>query len=325
MTMGPLLKLLFRLGIFVAPVIAGLGYSEWRLRSVPTLYDLKRQLIVDNGKAAEVVILGSSLAVGGLDPGSMPCPAINVALHGQTLDIDAALVDQYLPALPRMRVLIVPLAFFSLEAPFDGMPDHAWQLPLYGRSLLPGLAPAGAWDRWKGYVAAAVAQPRKLIEQALRRFPPSTRNAGWLGWEPLSANSDGVSVHESNRAARLHRTFMNPARREELERALRAIAARGRSVGAEVLFLVTPFHPNYRKAWTASEIADFRGRLAAIAQDSGALVADYSGDLRFSDPDFNDGSHLARAGAVRFSGMVAEEVVVLKANCAGLSGDEPVR
>ncbi len=103
MRLKPLLVLLVRLALFLAPLGLGLAYLEWRLPPRQG-YAAKRRLLVEIAPSAEIVIIGSSHAHRGIDPARLPCSAVNLANDWQTIDIDEALVRTHIIAWKRVRV-----------------------------------------------------------------------------------------------------------------------------------------------------------------------------------------------------------------------------
>lgn len=309
MKLGPLLRLLTRLTVFCTPLVVGFGLLEWRLRSVPTGLDYKHELLLEKGPSAQIVILGSSHEAHGLDPSLFHCPAINLANDSQTIDIDAALVRENLSTLKQLRVLIVPISFHSLQA--RTAPDirrhHS----------------EDALRRWLKDSRLARYTPRGAIEVAFHGFVPPPRNADHLGWTPHPVVPGSTSPYEARKRFEAFKRWMDPANAEALALDLRAILGGANGVGATPVVLVTPVHRNFVSAWPPGELSAFRDNLLAVAREHSAVLADYSQDPRFTEPDFADSDHLSPEGARRFSLLLAREVLARFVQCEDAASPKP--
>ena len=99
------------MGIPVIIIIIG---CEVYVRTMPSLYREKRNQLIANADSIEVLILGSSHAMDGVDPTQFTLYAQNLAFVNQYIYFDRKLVEKYLPVLPKLRYVLLTLDYNSL-------------------------------------------------------------------------------------------------------------------------------------------------------------------------------------------------------------------
>ena len=80
--------LFFRILLFLIPVIASGILLETFLRQIPNDYTLKREYLDKNSDSVQVLVLGSSHAIHGINPALMNKRSFNAANWSQSLDYD---------------------------------------------------------------------------------------------------------------------------------------------------------------------------------------------------------------------------------------------
>lgn len=116
---GSLIKLLTRLLLVGSPLVAFLLFVEFQLANYTTTYQVKHEAIKNQGQDCKLLILGSSHGLRGINPMLFDLNAINLANVSQTLELDLALLKHYLPALPNLKVVILPVSYFTLFERLD--------------------------------------------------------------------------------------------------------------------------------------------------------------------------------------------------------------
>jgi len=88
---------------------------ETNLLKVENSYSKKKRLL--EGKLSEyrVLILGSSLPCKGIDPSFFSSSAFNLSNVSQSLYYDSELISKYAPRMPNLKLVIIPIDFYSLE------------------------------------------------------------------------------------------------------------------------------------------------------------------------------------------------------------------
>jgi len=118
---------LYRIFLFCIPVIIIAIGCEIYVRNMPSQYKQKRDQLVANADSIEVLILGSSHAMDGVDPNQFTLYAHNLAFGSQSIYFDRKLAEKYLPDLPRLKYVLLTLDFNSLYYDHDDGRDFFYK------------------------------------------------------------------------------------------------------------------------------------------------------------------------------------------------------
>lgn len=308
--MRDLRRLVGRAAVFVLPFALGGAAAELLLARVPTSYSLKRAGFERMATRAEVLVLGSSHMSNDVDPSRFRVPGFNLANSSQSVGLDAELAGWAMPRAPRLRVLVLELAMFSLERRLYENPER-WRNAFYVREFgvyeQPG--PGFALDprshsllhAFGGQEALAL-----LLHPARRHGPPITPE----GWNPAdSAIVPTLDPATGARRVAEHVAHMReaavPAHLAALRRVIAAAAARG----VRVVFVTTPVTGVYAAAMDTARWRRDQGAIRALAAPCGLAYHDFLRDARFGTGDFVDTDHLNARGARRFSVVLDREVI----------------
>ena len=105
---------LYRIFLFFIPVIIIIIGCEIYVRNMPSQYRQKRDQLIANADSIEVLILGSSHTMDGVDPNQFTLYAHNLAFGSQTIYFDRKLAEKYVPILPRLKYVLLALDYNSL-------------------------------------------------------------------------------------------------------------------------------------------------------------------------------------------------------------------
>ena len=263
----------------------------------------KQKLLEPQLAELQVLSLGSSHGVNGIEPHLLGARAFNLALNSQSLYYDAELARKYLDRMPKLRLVILPISYLSLEYQLDdsaeawrcyyyhrffGLPHRRWietlsprnysLVLLYGKDesldLLTGAAPRdvrGEFDDWGGLVAT-------------RPSPES---------EPFGAAA-------ARRVLERHARAMSPTSFVEnvaiLERLIDELHRRGIAVA----LVTTPVSRAYADGMDRARYQRMQDALARLVREHHVVYANHMLDPSFTDRDFHDADHLSPIGAARF-------------------------
>jgi len=118
---------LYRIFLFCIPVIIITIGAEIYVRTMPTQYKQKRDQLIANADSIEVLIMGSSHAMDGVDPNQFSLYAHNLAFASQSIYFDRKLIEKFLPDLPRLKYVILMLDYNSLYYDHDAKRDFFYK------------------------------------------------------------------------------------------------------------------------------------------------------------------------------------------------------
>jgi hypothetical protein len=296
-------------------LVLGLAlWAEARLRQMPTLYHLKRDGLSAAAPSAQVLVLGASQANEGLDPSQWPVPAYNSACVGQDAYYDAALFRSWLPRLPALKTVVLPISYVSFDSSL-ACTAETWRCFAYSQSF--GLAnelPSQRWDL-RNWSALALVEPWPALQLARSGFiDPNAVSLTAQGFEAMDPVSDDLLEFKMNAltAGKRLQYHQSISKEGELERNLgyyREILSLARARGVKALFVVFPVDESYAQAVPAADLQRRSALLAGLVQGGGAKLADYFKDKRFQSRDFADVDHLNVNGAKKFSQFLWKEAL----------------
>jgi hypothetical protein len=301
-----------KLALLALPILVALTALEYRVRRVPTSLSVKRALIEEHQRNVEVVILGDSHALNGIDPSAFGRPAINLANGAQSIYYDVRILSPYLDRLPALRLVVLQLSYFSLRYRMSESPE-AWRMFYYEQSFgIPyeADAPSG-FDprRWSFLLALGNEHVRALLLSGFRNELGDDAR----GWGPLqrpSAGSEVVIDDDTGRARVLQHDATTRAENlacnlRDLQDLIRRL--RGRDV--EVVLLTSPVDRYYAAHMNPVIYQELVRQTTVLSSGTGAVFHDYMTDPRFSLDDFINDDHLNVVGARKFSEILCREVV----------------
>ncbi|MBK6345997.1 MAG: hypothetical protein IPF68_08660 [Bacteroidales bacterium] len=125
-------KFFFRSLYLILPLILVMLYMEVNLAKIPNSYSYKRLCLEKQLDSIEVLILGSSQALYGLNPDDFTYRTFNLSDISQDLYYDHQLVMKYLDKMPSLRYAIISISYFSFGySVTDGA--EAWRIYYYSQ------------------------------------------------------------------------------------------------------------------------------------------------------------------------------------------------
>lgn len=312
------LNLVFRLVLLALPFIAFTAWFESARGGRDTnLFTLKRRLLEVAAPRLEVLTLGSSHAHEGILPLLVHSNAFNLGAVSQSLYYDDKLVRAYAPRLPNLRLVVLPVSYFTLGYEIDqaaeswrtyyyrryhGVPHRDWRVETHLRNFADWFL----YGRDLGLAAVRGQKPEDIrgeYDEAgghLDTRPPGERTP-YPQPDHVRTSAAG-SMERHHASMRTEKFAVNRARLEELLRWLRA-----RKI--EAVFVTLPVSPGYRSLEQPDLLARTSAALANVGREFGVAWHDFSADPRFVEDDFWDADHLNFTGAAKFSQLLGDEVV----------------
>ncbi len=107
-------KFLTRLFIFLLPVILVIGLWEYGLSKIPNSYTLKREQLEAQAPKIEVLVLGGSYSLRGINPEYFSMRGYNVANVEQSLYYDTRITLKYLDKMTSLKVVLIAISYHGL-------------------------------------------------------------------------------------------------------------------------------------------------------------------------------------------------------------------
>ena len=287
-------KFLIRTLMFLVPVLLILMAAELYVRSLPNTYRQKDQWMIAHAQDVEILMLGNSHGLYGLRPDCFQRKAYNLCQVSQTLEYDEYLLLHYAPQYKRLTdvILVVDNSGF-----FDLPLEQTERFRCTYYRLYMDCPKHPLWSRFGFELADVSAVKEKIATE--------TTLCDSTGWNPAYTvdrrDADYLSDDNVVTAVERHRC-KNWSVAAENRRALQRIAQWCRNHHLRLLLLQAPVTQAYSQR-IAPRQQDY---LRQSLESTGADVADYTDDSRFSDNDFFDPDHLTDEGAAKWSQMISE-------------------
>jgi hypothetical protein len=305
------LKTLLLGALFALPLVAlGLGL-ERGMRHVVTSYTAKSAALERHAGTARVLVLGSSNALDGVATPHLGAPAVNLANVTQTLYYDLALAELYVPRLPRLALVILPLSHIMFEGEIYDSAEH-WRAYFYERTW--GIPPQRPrfWeaDRWS---LTSLLGVRFSLKCATKRFHvdtvPEIDDTGWDRKPAPDGPARSVSdAAGAERAAYLD-SFISPSHVADNVARLDRLASLLEGRGVPLALVALPAQAAFVRHLSPAVLAANAAALEGLRRRHPLLFVDHVADARFGAEDFLDGDHLSERGAVKLAGILADELV----------------
>lgn len=303
-------------------IVAGVffTYAEYTLYFYPSTFQLKARNFKKNKEDIDVLILGSSHNQVAINPdiiNDFSCS--NLAFGGQDIRIDSALFDKVILDLPKLQYVIFELSYHTLE--------HRNNMKYHRNSLYLRFYNINLFDRStyiKDY-SIYLSNP-KLYNRFLNPFAEKT-----------PVNKYGFATELSKIDTELHR-FKNLNYNESIilndtsnmvinRHKYEDIVAYNKNTSSLIyminkciqnditpIILSPPVYKNYFNSYLNSKEKRRKDYVNQILEKYPSVIyLDYEQDSRFVIIDFKNEDHLNPSGAKKFSKLLNDSLIEIKA------------
>jgi hypothetical protein len=281
------------------------------LRDVPNSYNIKRSYLENQLNEIQILVLGSSETLWGVNPSCFELKAFNVANISQSLYYDDQLMEKYIDRLPSLKIVIITISYFSLGYQLNN--SENWRDYFYYHF----------WGIHNKYISCVNPNTISLVslysvpttrEYLFKGFDVKLTDSPYSdGWveknsiynsvnNPLINDSVGylrVNVHNSMLSSKNY--YDNT---EILDNMLHIL--RNRKI--EPVLITIPVYKTYSKY--VDSIIDSRNKniINKLCDKHKCRYFNYFTDYRFTINDFFDNDHLNSRGAQKFSKILNEDL-----------------
>jgi hypothetical protein len=278
---------------------------EYKLSKIPNSYSYKRFCFEKQLDSVQVLILGSSQALYGLNPEFFKLKTFNLSDVSQDLFYDKQLTLTYLDKMPELKYVIINISYFSFGYSIvEG--SEAWRMYYYSQY----------WDidspdenifELKKYSKFFLYTPGTTLSYLLKGFNVDlTANLSNDGFFSSGTGNSIPIICDSigQQRVRLHDNLYSDKRCVENQKTLDLLVSVIKNKGAEPIFITPPVLPEYYKYVDQQKVIRNHEMINSICKKYACSYYDFFTDSRFSISDFTDTDHLNYAGAEKFSLIV---------------------
>jgi hypothetical protein len=279
---------------------------EFKLSQIPNSYRTKHNGIALHSNA-EVLILGSSHTLKGINPDDMALPTFNLANVSQTLPYDYAVLKAYFPQLSHLKWVVVPISYFSM---YEDLADAESFRPYFYAKEQHVYIPSVDRISFANLSYVGLYGPKLGLQMLLK---PQLTEAKGLQPNGFQAMSPAISISAESAKQRLeeHHKYMKKRYWVANKVALDSLISFCTQKHLRLLLVKTPVHFFYsrdeRKEFnspTDSLIIDYnlRYKIPYLDLDNYNQLPDSA----FSDPD-----HLSSVGPKRVTSEISQTLLRL--------------
>ncbi len=284
---------------------------------MPNSFNVKKIYLENNLDSIQVLILGSSESLFGLNPRYFRFKTFNLAAESQSLYYDKELTLKYLDRMPQLNVVIISIAYFSLWyelfAAVENWRDYFYYkyygiksndkkifdlkqisyIDLYGIDFAQNSFRKNFTIRWVG-------------------FPDEN---GWIN--PTGSNdstptktypnsmSDSAVISKMNSYKKVMKDEFFENNKSYLDTLLTVL----NSKWILPVIITTPVYKTYLNYIDYDKYRIINNELNQLCKKYNCIYLNYFEDKRFNYNDFEDSDHLGPVGAKKLSKILDEKII----------------
>jgi hypothetical protein len=264
--------------LFALPVILFFILAEISLRHIPNQYSKNANYLDAHAKEVEILILGNSHSLYGLDPDVFSARAFNAAHVSQTLDLDYMILQKY--SFQNLQTVIVPISYFSLFEKLEFTVED-WRLKNYAIYYNMDI-PLPFKERFEIF-----------SKSSLEKLKPNRSER-----PQINLDEDGKTAAKRHTIPKEMASKIFPEQQQNLER----IAKFCQEKKCQVILATMPAWHAYRENMDTLQWQKTLETMQILENEFENLrYFNFLADSQFTANDFSDSDHLNSQGAKKIS------------------------
>lgn len=304
-----LIKFLFKIIFLAVVVMALITYCEIKLKGIPNSYTVKKNYFEKNLDSLQILFLGSSESLDGINPKYFDLKGYNLANGLQSLYYDKELIIKYLDRMPRLKYVCISISYFSLWYELYNSPEswldycyyHFWDIKpndpkIFDLKRISYIALYGTY-----YSQNAFRKNFKMTDINLPTENGWCRQNLWLKFTPTDSTGKA--------RVSLHKTMMEPDLIDKntgyLGELLDALTKRK----VIPVFISIPVYESYFKNADPDKIATMEKVIGNLCEKYHCYYFNNLNNKNFNVDDFADDDHLNLKGSEKYSLLLNDEII----------------
>lgn len=169
-------KFLIKSILFISPLLLCFIYLEVELRSLDTFLKQKKEYLESNVENIEVLVLGNSHALNGINPADFNLNTFNLGMGSQSLFYDFGITKKYVTRMPKLKYVLISLDYHTLYHTNSENRDFLYT-HYYGLRYKEGYQKSDLSMLFYGFGL------KKGIDMVFTSTPEVAFCKGWIGYE----------------------------------------------------------------------------------------------------------------------------------------------
>ena len=289
-------KFIFKIILFLLPVLLPLATAELLIRQIPNDYKNKNLAIINQGKNYETLILGSSHTHLGINPAYLDSKSYNLAFIGESIDLTSKVYQNFEENLDNIKTIIFPISYHTFYSP-------------------------GLSKKWiKNYsiyydikISDLPVDNLEILNRDFKTIKDDIFNYYFKGQDSIYMQSDvlgwryGMGSNTKNYESAAKKTLIRHTHKDNgqveknFDKLLDLIKV-WNSSNKKVILITTPLHEAYARGMNRIQWQKTIEKAEFLAREyDGVVYFNFYDDKRFKEDDFKDGDHLNSKGAKKIT------------------------
>jgi hypothetical protein len=295
--------------LLVAPIFLICVFVEVKLNQIPNSYNKKRIYLENQLDSINVLILGSSQSLFGINPEFFSFKGFNLSNVSQSLFYDTELTLKYIDKMKNLKCIILSISYFSFW--FQTHDSEPWRDYYY--NYFWGIKnPELKWYDSKLYSLIMMYTPYTTLHYAKKLYNVDlAEELTMSGWQKSDSISDFSDINDKSGKDRVeyHERIRNVSSFNSIISILSRFIEECNKREIKVVFITMPVLPTYYKYTNPLIDRENTETIKKFCFTYNLNFYDYFRDTRFAIEDFKDNDHLNSSGAEKLSKILNDDFI----------------
>lgn len=307
------LKIILKLSFILLLTGTLVVYCEIQLRKIPNIYTVKKEIFERQLDSIQVLILGNSQSQYDIDPdyfssGSSKIKGFNLAYPSQSLYYDKELTFRYLDRIPKLKVVIISVSYFSLWSELYSAVE-SWRDAGYMFWNIKSNDPRFFDIRRSSYIALyGIDYAQDLLRRNFKNVYVDYPAVNGHGIEHLH-HGIVLTVDAGKVRVKTHNDMMHYELINNNIDYMQSLITELKSRNIFTAIITTPVYKTYYENIDVKKEEINEDILNKLSVKNNVRYFNYLRDNRFDSTDFMNNDHLDNKGIEKFSKILNEDII----------------
>ncbi|HTB32152.1 MAG TPA: D-alanyl-lipoteichoic acid biosynthesis protein DltD [Bacteroidia bacterium] len=278
---------------------------EKGLGTITNSYNLKRQQLESQADSIEVLVLGTSQSLHGINPSYFSLKGYNAGNSAQTIFYDVGITLKYLNKMRKLKYVLIAISDYSMGFELYET-DEKWRDYFYAQCWGIKYPEIKSTDMYL-YSKILLYTPEVSLGYAVKCFHVNlTEDYYPNGWARLTTTTE---INDHNAYILAHKNFYHSNCYENIKGNLDTLLYELKKRNITPVFFTPPITSCYFKFVPKEHLDTMYSTVSGFCDKYKCRYLDYVSDKRFQNSDFADCNHLNSSGAEKFSKILNADIL----------------
>lgn len=261
-------------------------------------------MIENNGDKISTLILGSSHTYYGVDPEVIGDSVFNLANISQTVEYDLALLKYFIPKMPNLKKIIIPVSYFTYRDPLLENGSSKFLATRYKVEMkLPLHSDISSYNfqisDFEGFKGKLIGL---FVKTESNKCDSLGQGLGYTLRNRVNSWKEEGKMHAKNH------TLTTPGRVEQVIKCQKELLKFASRNGIEVIVITTPGYKTYLDNLDSLQLSEMKKNINDVYIHNNIKYFDFLSSPLFDESDFFDVDHLNEDGAKKLSAFLRDSI-----------------